>query len=466
MSRTGFDSKRRAPALLTQHNGPIHGGTLQGGRDERGSVSDSEDGNYTSYHEVAKAELDSEDVKYRRHAKTSYERIHDIRSSATTTGFRGESSFAYRRDKQDFEQRMEQYASEKQFYQEQARLLKDTFNSKYPDYVYRRRPNNSRRKRKPEVPGLRPSDSQSPLDARDDMGFEDAGDSPTDGEDISAPDTIMPELHRSRPSHDVHTHGDHPNYHPPPSRASPYAYPSAGQPRSSVHENRLSYEPMGGGARILQENASGQSPHVGQQYTYMAAQSQSRPQSQPVPIYGHSSVGGNTNWNLPSVRPSPWLGPAEPSERISLSLAAPKAHRPSASPTWQRSGHPSGANPAGSPLLQTLSSPFFPSDAPPGCLSSLSHPQSVPSSSYSAGPMQPPLLVGREFDNPDLSLSPSLSNPAHPYHSNAGRDGNLYAERQSGVPRGLPSISNYSLSQPFTPSSGLGGPQGYWTPRD
>ncbi|KAE9404845.1 hypothetical protein BT96DRAFT_972877 [Gymnopus androsaceus JB14] len=39
-------------------------------------------------------------------------------------------------------------ASEKQFYLDRAKELKETFNSKYPDYVYRRRPNHSRKRRK------------------------------------------------------------------------------------------------------------------------------------------------------------------------------------------------------------------------------------------------------------------------------------------------------------------------------
>lgn len=41
--------------------------------------------------------------------------------------------------------------SEKKFYLDQAKKLKDNFNSKYPDYVYRRRPNNSRKKRKSDA---------------------------------------------------------------------------------------------------------------------------------------------------------------------------------------------------------------------------------------------------------------------------------------------------------------------------
>ncbi|KAL1746146.1 hypothetical protein HDZ31DRAFT_34809 [Schizophyllum fasciatum] len=38
--------------------------------------------------------------------------------------------------------------SEKQFYLDQAKHLKDNFNSKYPEYVYRRKPNNSARRRR------------------------------------------------------------------------------------------------------------------------------------------------------------------------------------------------------------------------------------------------------------------------------------------------------------------------------
>ncbi|KIY62190.1 hypothetical protein CYLTODRAFT_427086 [Cylindrobasidium torrendii FP15055 ss-10] len=64
---------------------------------------------------------------------------------------------------------------DKQFYLDQAKLLKDTFNSKYPDYVYRRRPNNSRKKRKAEPSPVEPKEeisygvgyaSNSPVDER------------------------------------------------------------------------------------------------------------------------------------------------------------------------------------------------------------------------------------------------------------------------------------------------------------
>ncbi|KAG1741621.1 hypothetical protein EDB19DRAFT_1634379 [Suillus lakei] len=58
--------------------------------------------------------------------------------------------------------------SEKQFYLDQAKHLKDNFNLKYPDYVYRRRPNNSRKKRKADSTGMA-ADSASTMDAVDDQ---------------------------------------------------------------------------------------------------------------------------------------------------------------------------------------------------------------------------------------------------------------------------------------------------------
>ncbi|KAF7966372.1 hypothetical protein HWV62_38921 [Athelia sp. TMB] len=59
---------------------------------------------------------------------------------------------------------------DKQFYLDQAKQLKDTFNSKYPDYVYRRRPNNSRRKRGAIAGGMKTLDH---LSSTDDSGHGD-----------------------------------------------------------------------------------------------------------------------------------------------------------------------------------------------------------------------------------------------------------------------------------------------------
>ncbi|KAI0039889.1 hypothetical protein FA95DRAFT_1577305 [Auriscalpium vulgare] len=56
-------------------------------------------------------------------------------------------------------------SAEKQFYLDQAKRLKETFNTRYPDYVYRRRPNNSRKKRRADAPdpaSSYPPDASSP----------------------------------------------------------------------------------------------------------------------------------------------------------------------------------------------------------------------------------------------------------------------------------------------------------------
>ncbi|CDO70293.1 hypothetical protein BN946_scf184603.g4 [Trametes cinnabarina] len=69
--------------------------------------------------------------------------------------------------------------SEKKFYLDQAKKLKDNFNSKYPDYVYRRRPNNSRKKRKPDAAHEDGQDAH--LADPDDPGYDDT--SPIDPDD-------------------------------------------------------------------------------------------------------------------------------------------------------------------------------------------------------------------------------------------------------------------------------------------
>lgn len=43
-------------------------------------------------------------------------------------------------------------ADSKQFYLDRARKLKDNFNARWPDYVYRRRPNNTRKRKRPDAP--------------------------------------------------------------------------------------------------------------------------------------------------------------------------------------------------------------------------------------------------------------------------------------------------------------------------
>lgn len=86
------------------------------------------------------------------------------------------------------------HQTDKQFYLDQAKQLKENFNSKYPDYVYRRRPNNSRKKRKTDPLG-RPDagelgDDMSPLGDFSEPSPSDASDSPQDAFDLAIPRTL------------------------------------------------------------------------------------------------------------------------------------------------------------------------------------------------------------------------------------------------------------------------------------
>ncbi|KAG5651451.1 hypothetical protein H0H81_008609 [Sphagnurus paluster] len=478
MSPTGFNNNQNPRAHGPGfHQGMLHSSVQNGGHDERGSVSDSEDGNYTSYHDAEKAELDNEDD---HSALTSQTLNTDGTPKRPMNAF---MIFARRRRPQVSAQNQSMRtgeiskilskewinmpAAEKQFYQEQARQLKDAFNAKYPDYIYRRRPNNSRRKRKADTTGLRPSEIPSTLDARDDTGFEDAGDSPTDAEDPQIPDS-MSDVRRSRHGHDVQSYGEHASYRTASSRASPYAYPSNEHAaRSHSREGRLPYE-SSGGARIHQENATVQQQPPSQPYSYLSIQGQARPSTQPIPVFGQqpqTTNNGSEPWQ--SSRPSSWMGPGEPSERYaSYSSSPPRMQRPSVS-LWQRPSpsQPSGnVAPTSTPLnLQTLSSPFYPNGESPHLLSPLTHSQPVPHSPYPvSGPIHGSPLVGRDFNSHELSVSPApLSNNGNVHQSSTGRDGSIYTQRPHSSPREAPALSLYSQSQtpPFPPSSSLGGPQ-------
>jgi len=96
--------------------------------------------------------------------------------------------------------------------------LKENFNSKYPDYVYRRRPNNSRKKRRSDLAPYEPS--LSPHDYADEYGHGGSG----------GPGNVSPiDAH--------HPHALGPAYH---ARGLPYSasFPSDGHTPSSYYPSR------------------------------------------------------------------------------------------------------------------------------------------------------------------------------------------------------------------------------------
>ncbi|KAG6827385.1 hypothetical protein H0H92_011983 [Tricholoma furcatifolium] len=446
-------------------------------QDERDSVSGSDDGNYSYHDSKGNSEHDGElAMSGRAHLQQLFGHLSSDALTAQTLNADGTPKrpmnafmiFARRRRPQVSAENQamrtgeiskilskewnNMEAAKKQFYQEQARHLKDNFNTKYPDYVYRRRPNNTRRKRKPEAPGIRSTDTHIPHG--EDMGFDDAGDSPTELLDDRHSPEVLSDIHLPRLSHEVHPN-DHLKFRHPASRASPYSYPS--DSRASGLEN-IAYESVRSGSRAYHPTL-GQTNASASFHSYIPSQTQNgRSQPQRIPLFNQNSLNSNENWNMSPPRPSSWIPPEQTHPHDSFAaLTAAKVHRLSSS-SWHRPTQASGnaLNPS-SMTLPTLSSPFFPSDSPqhlsPPALS-----QSISAPSYNHHhhiENQP--ATSRDLEHDAALLPVPLSNPASSYHS--GTDRNV-----SVGSRTLSPLSHYSQipSAQFPPHSSLNSQQGYW----
>ncbi|KAI0353245.1 hypothetical protein OH77DRAFT_643253 [Trametes cingulata] len=343
--------------------------------------------------------------------------------------------------------------SEKKFYLDQAKKLKDNFNSKYPDYVYRRRPNNSRKKRKPEAAHDDAHDAGH-LGDPDDPAYEDT--SPIDADDalmIPSPQEVQyTRAHTLNPSPVYHAHAHDSVGPPPPPPACTYPYSSdfhaahsrlphlAPEPAlpgttvgavrpSSMHDlNGLS---QGYPSQSLYQNAGhghGHHPHSSSMYGGGGA-----PHSQqhsPSGLWDPSRSGAGprsehsrSNWPvLPALDISLARQRSYPSSAANANangggagLAAngksdaaysPQLpNRPWSSATSSTASSSSSASTSqhyGSSAFPTLSSAFFPSDSSPGAKGiDVSSPASshAPQSAHdyyssSAGPLQPAGVPG------------------------------------------------------------------------
>jgi hypothetical protein len=350
--------------------------------------------------------------------------------------------------------------------------LKDNFNSKYPDYVYRRRPNNSRRRRRTEGGVNRQLENPMPNEADDVSGSDTVGEhSPTDGEDglLDGPLDIQ------HPRIAQNGYGDHSTFVNPQQRSPTYPYPTseiAYRPVDS-HENRVPY--MATNERIPHERPSpsvnGSSRVMDSHYSpYMSAQNHS--QSSPQYPAEHNAGQGNWESNGENGR---WVGnhdrPLPPS-------SGPKSHQfpsPSSSPQWQTARPSASINTSSTTATShgsnypfpTLNTPFYP---PQSQIQGNFSGSPTSSTSHSASPthynspnpqIQSGTTAGRQTSSYDVhSYTSSNGFPL----GSASRDTHLFQQSQSrsSVIRPLaplqthPSFSHAHPVHVSSPASSIG----------
>ncbi|KAF7760309.1 transcriptional regulator family: HMG [Agaricus bisporus var. burnettii] len=326
--------------------------------------------------------------------------------------------------------------SEKQFYLDQAKILKENFNSKYPDYVYRRRPNNTRKKnRRGDIGGLRQLDNPQ----LDDIGGHEIGESSHTDDEV-----LDPHSHYPRVPHDLpHAYDSHARYGPAPSR---YSIPSDGFRPPSTHDTRIQYQQPSD--RLPQDIAGarlGQPNHSSYSYPYQTSTGLYEP------------VNSGESWQQHKVdRACPWPPTGGNADRIIPLGNSKMEYPPSSSPpsSWQS---PGPANPAsnGAPgsnsyHFQSLATPFTPNQsAMPGYASS---PSPVAASQYEASSH-----AAREYDS-RYAPSPSISPSSYP-----GSRDIPYPPRQTSISRNVTSVPgissfNHPGMQPSETHS-----HGYWS---
>ncbi|KAF5309777.1 hypothetical protein D9611_013606 [Ephemerocybe angulata] len=399
--------------------------------DDRGSVSGSEDGNYALFQDPVKHDGDHEPDG------------HDLALTSQTLNADGTPKrpmnafmiFARRRRPQVSAENQAMRtgeiskllskewsampSSEKQFYQDQAKMLKDTFNTKYPDYVYRRRPNNSRRRRRSDA--LRPDGGEVGDDGAPIGDFE----SPTDGDEHvdGASDSSY-----SRGSHEPPTFGEPLKYPagPPISRSSTHPFQS-NHPLYRNGDSRLPY-PIPSSDR-LSHGLSHRLSNPSLNYSLSSSSSSSYPPDVGTSQSWHSRLDrGPTGWSSerspPSLKTGNWGGSSGGGWNSGLSTSASSS-----------SNYHSSSN------FPTLNTPFYPSQS---SMTEYSGGESSGSASsqYDGVPLQP--VERSHYDSRGTSLLEPLTYPA-------GRN----------MSRVLPPISGYTSSHLSSTSPSMSSQ--YWS---
>ncbi|KAK2462651.1 hypothetical protein APHAL10511_005384 [Amanita phalloides] len=339
-------------------------------------------------------------------------------------------------------------ASEKQFYLDRAKQLKESFNTKYPDYVYRRRPNNSRKK------------SKRRLDASM-AGPMDSGNTPETGEDYGG----------AVGDYDAHPEGDDRHYDPGPnvlhsrihqdymgsaqSRSNPYPYVTSDPPyrHDSSHDPRISF--LTQHSERLPGETSATSHRLPEIYGYVPSHSQ----PPPAHLYPTDPGEAHDRWEsrVGPARPG-WITTHERTMPTTTQRYAQGAPTGWTSAVTSAPASSSSSTPPGTFAFPTLTSPFYPSQA---------HLQSYQASTSSSSQSDSPVRYdsptshstsGREYDGQNYNSHASVGSE-NPYADDAV----MYQQRLANIPRGLPpvqALAGYSHSS-HPASSGPAAPQGY-----
>jgi len=346
--------------------------------------------------------------------------------------------------------------ADKQFYLDQAKQLKDIFNSRYPDYVYRRRPNNSRRKRGTTAGSNRTLDhaiaDETGLDGSGNTEFDDF--SAVDGEDLLT-DVIATNLHTRMSADTPSTFDTH--------LRSSYGYPSSDNSYQPGH-GRSPYPPSGQQRHPpdVSPGSSDLSRNVGSalyQQSYLSAH-----RSQPPPLYASErdtwSPIGVSGGDHSRTIPADWM---ESNGQLLENRGPDKSHHRSPTigqPSWGRPTSPtplkSAATSSPAYHFPTLNSPFYPNHSQTtGNYANPTSPGSAPAYHHPSSGHGQGRRPSSAYGHRSYALSPPP--PSH-YPSTSNRDPHMYQQHQSQPPsvQSMLPIPHVHTSSPT--GSGLGTP--------
>jgi len=364
--------------------------------------------------------------------------------------------------------------SEKQFYLEQAKQLKETFNTRYPDYVYRRRPNNSRKRRRSDGGTMRPVDQSLLGDHADDLaGGVDLESSPTDTDDHFEP-AISPSY--SRPPYTISTPIDQTSKYGGHSRGPGHQVSSDPPFRSNGHSDpRLSYSGSTNSERLGSTLTSPRLPMNQSALHYYQSHSQTTPSVYGTDSTSQHQVNPHQGWQgRPERVGASWLGGGGQDRVHSLGNQKQNTYSPTATATTTSSwsspstDSPTTTTPSSGNYFPTLTMPFYPSQQQSPTFHS-----NVPSGSTSTSSVPP--QTHPSFESLGHIQSGSMSRDFTPRgYGGSSSSGNPYpaSTRDLSYPqRTLPPVhpvSAYSHSQHSSqPSSSSVGhsnpPHGFWS---